>query len=87
VGAILVDFEKGKQIKGLDSSFSPDTIVFYAGITGVEEDLRTNGGRVAAITSYGSDINQAVEKSLDAIKSIGYEGMDFRKDIGYEFRG
>ncbi len=80
------DFEKGKQIKGLDSSFSADTIVFYAGIKGAEGDLLTNGGRVAAVTSDGKDINEAVEKSLDAIKSIGFEGMDFRKDIGYEFR-
>jgi len=80
------DFEKGKQINGLDTPVSADTIVFYAGITGTEGDLRTNGGRVAAITSYGKDINEAVEKSLDAIKSIGYERMDFRKDIGFEFR-
>jgi len=80
------DFEKGKQITGLDTPFSSDTIVFYAGITGPEGDLRTNGGRVAAITSYGKDIDEAVEKSLDAIKSIGYDRMNFRKDIGFEFR-
>lgn len=80
------DFEKGKQIKGLDTPFSSDTIVFYAGITGLVGDLRTNGGRVAAITSYGKDINEAVGKSLDAIRSIGYERMNFRKDIGFEFR-
>ena len=80
------DFEKGKPIKGLDSPFSSDTIVFYAGISGIAGDLRTNGGRVAAITSYGKDINDAVEKSLGAIKSIDYERMDFRKDIGFEFR-
>jgi phosphoribosylamine--glycine ligase len=80
------DFEKGKQIKGLDTPLSSDTIVFYAGITGLVGDLRTNGGRVAAITSYGKDINEAVEKSLDAIKSIDYERMNFRKDIGFEFR-
>jgi phosphoribosylamine--glycine ligase len=60
--------------------------LFYAGITGIEGDLRTSGGRVAAITSYGKDINDAVQKSLDAIKSIGYEDMNFRKDIGFEFR-
>lgn len=80
------DFEKGKQIKGLDTPLSSDTIVFFAGITGLVGDLRTNGGRVAAITSYGKDINEAVEKSLDAIKSIDYERMNFRKDIGFEFR-
>jgi phosphoribosylamine--glycine ligase len=80
------DFEKGKQIQGLDAPVTPDTIVFYAGITGVEGDLRTSGGRVAAVTSYGSNINEAVEKSLVAIKSIGYERMSFRKDIGFEFR-
>ncbi len=80
------DFEKDKQIKGLDTPFSSDTIVFYAGITGAEGDLRTNGGRVAAITSYGKDINDGVQKSLGAIKSIGYEQMNFRKDIGFEFR-
>jgi len=80
------EFEKGKKIQGLDTSFSPDTIVFHAGIKGSGGDLLTNGGRVAAITSYGRDINEAVEKSLVAIRSIYYENIGFRKDIGFEFR-
>lgn len=80
------DFEKGKPIKGLDAPVSSDTMVFFAGIKEAEGDLLTNGGRVAAVTSYGSDINGAVEKSLDAINAISYERMAFRKDIGYEFR-
>jgi phosphoribosylamine--glycine ligase len=80
------DFEKGKPIKGLDTVFPSSTMVFYAGISGTGGDLRTSGGRVAAITSYGANINEAVEKSLDAIKSIDYDRMNFRKDIGFEFR-
>lgn len=80
------DFEKGKPIIGLDSSFPADTLAFHAGIREQHGQLLTNGGRVAAITSYGSHIGDAVSRSLQAIEKIQFEKMNFRSDIGYEFR-
>ena len=80
------DFEKGKPIIGLDSTFSKDTIAFHAGIREESGKWLTNGGRVAAITSFGTHIGEAVSRSLQAIEMVQFEKMNFRSDIGYEFR-
>jgi phosphoribosylamine--glycine ligase len=47
--------------------------------------LLTTGGRVAAVTSYGDSIKEAVDKSINIIQHISFENMAFRHDIGYEF--
>jgi phosphoribosylamine--glycine ligase len=79
------DYEKGKIIKGIDSELSPETLIFYAGIGSKDGHLVSSGGRVAAVTSYGENIKAAVGRSLDVIKSISFDQMAFREDIGYEF--
>jgi phosphoribosylamine--glycine ligase len=80
------DFEKGKKINGLTGIFKEGTHVFYAGISAKNDTLETSGGRVAAVTSYGKNITDAVASSIVAIEKIEFEGMAFRKDIGYEFK-
>jgi phosphoribosylamine--glycine ligase len=80
------DFQKGKTIKGLNEQFSTNTLVFYAGISAKGDELLTSGGRVAAITSYGNTITDAVASSIAAIDKIEFDGMAFRRDIGYEFK-
>jgi phosphoribosylamine--glycine ligase len=79
------DFEKGKLIQGLDKATAGDTLAFHAGIREENGNWLSNGGRVAAITSYGSNIQEAVSLSNNAIEKIHFENMSFRKDIGYEF--
>lgn len=79
------DFEKGKVITGLDHAFSDHTMVFHAGIKAASDQLLTNGGRVAAVTSYGDSIKNAVAASVKAIERIEYDKKYFRTDIGYEF--
>lgn len=79
------DFEKSKEIKGLSSVFPPHVHVFYAGITAQDGLLLTNGGRVAAVTAYGDQLQDAVKGSIEAIRNINFEKMNFRSDIGYEF--
>ena len=81
------DFEKGKLISGLDEASGAQTMAFHAGTMEKDGNYYTNGGRVAAITSYGTTIQEAVSSSLAKIKSIHFEKMDFREDIGYEFPG
>ncbi len=81
------DFEKGKLISGLDEASGAQTMAFHAGTMEKDGNYYTNGGRVAAITSYGTTIQKAVSSSLAKIKSIHFEKMDFREDIGYEFPG
>jgi phosphoribosylamine--glycine ligase len=80
-------FQKGKVIKGLNEATDAESIAFHAGTTLNEQgELVTAGGRVAAITSFGISIQEAVEKSLAKIMSIQFENMVFRTDIGYEFK-
>ncbi|MEY3541611.1 MAG: phosphoribosylamine--glycine ligase [Bacteroidota bacterium] len=80
------DFEKGKKINGLTGAFKESIHVFYAGISAKNDTLETSGGRVAAVTSYGKNITDAVASSIVAIEKIEFEGMAFRRDIGYEFK-
>ena len=72
---------KGKEIKGC---LTPaDSVVFHAG-TKKEADGRlvTSGGRVLAVTSYGTDLEDALAKSYKALEDIRFDGMSFRRDIG-----
>jgi len=48
--------------------------------------LVTNGGRVFAATAAGNSIAEAVAAAKAIIEKIHFEGMYFRKDIGYEFQ-
>jgi phosphoribosylamine--glycine ligase len=47
----------------------------------------TNGGRVLTVTAQGNTISEAVETAKNALGLIQFQGMNFRKDIGYEFEG
>ena len=74
------DYEKGKVISGLDQV--KDSIPFHAGTTERDEKIVTNGGRVIAVTSYGTTMNEALKKSFANAEKIKYEGKYYRKDIG-----
>jgi phosphoribosylamine--glycine ligase len=63
----------------------PDSLVFQAGTGFQENTIVTKGGRVLTVTSQGKDLQQAVQKAQKALSTIQFEGMYFRKDIGYEF--
>lgn len=80
------DYEKNKVIHGLEhAATSKDVIVFHAGTQQNENNVLTNGGRVLAVTAYGNNIADAVNKSKNKLKEISFEGMYFRRDIGFEF--
>ncbi len=61
-----------------------DSIVFHAGAKYDGTRLLTNGGRVLAVSSYGSNIKDAVKRSYESISQIAYDDMYFRKDIGFD---
>lgn len=81
-GGYPEEYEKGKAIKGLDAV--RDSLVFHGGTTERGGKVVTNGGRVIAVTSYGKDIESAVERSLFNAELIQYEKRYFRKDIGQD---
>lgn len=81
------EYKKGVQIDGLeDVQMKEGGIIFHAGTKKDGRNIITNGGRVLAVTAFGSNINQAVEKSLSALQKISFDGMYYRKDIGFEFK-
>ena len=79
------DYEKGKLISFSHETLDKSTMVFHAGTKQTEEGVVTNGGRVLTVTSSGTSIKEAVEKSKTVLEQISFEGMNYRKDIGYEF--
>jgi phosphoribosylamine--glycine ligase len=79
------DYEKGKEINGLDDKVLDTTIVFHSGTKQEGEKIVTNGGRVLAVTSFGNNITEAVEQSNYMLEQLFFDGMYFRSDIGYEF--
>jgi phosphoribosylamine--glycine ligase len=80
------NYKKGLKISGLESvPQENEVLVFHAGTKINEDEVLTNGGRVLAVSSFGNNITEAVSKSVAALDQISFEGMYFRRDIGYEF--
>ncbi len=75
-------YDKNKEIFGLD--LVQDSMVFHAGAKYENGKLKTNGGRVIAITSKANTIKEALEMSYKSIKNISFEKMNYRKDIGFD---
>ena len=75
-------YEKNKEINGLDNI--NESIVFHAGTSLKEDKVLTNGGRVMAVTSFGENIQEALDKSYSSIEKIHFDKMNFRKDIGFD---
>jgi len=76
------DYGKGKVISGLDSISSG--LVFHAGTAQKDADVVTNGGRVIALTSYGSTKEAALKQSFENAGKIKFDGKYFRSDIGFD---
>ncbi len=78
------DYEKGKEIIGLEEAAKlTDVVVFHAGTKKAQDKILTNGGRVLAITGLGNTIKEAIETAYQAVGKIHFEGMHYRRDIGY----
>lgn len=77
-------YEKGKRIMGLESV--QQSLIFQAGTHWVENELITNGGRVMTVTSYGKTLEEALNVSYSEVQKIGFEGMTYRKDIGFDLK-
>ena len=75
-------YEKNKEINGIENI--NESIVFHAGTSLKEDKVLTNGGRVMAITSFGENIQEALDKSYSSIEKIHFDKMNFRKDIGFD---
>ncbi len=73
---------KGDAIAGLPAP-APDCRVFHAGTRRVDGALVTDGGRVLCVTALGDTVRYARQRAYEAIESIRFNGMQFRRDIGH----
>jgi phosphoribosylamine---glycine ligase len=91
-------FEKGKEILGLDRGPKPGPnrqtgesredetlVVFHSGTKKEDGRTVTDGGRVLNVVGIGETLQMAVDRAYGHIPSIVFQGMFYRKDIG--FRG
>ena len=79
-------YQVGKTINGLNNAENLNSIIFHSGTDLKDEKVITNGGRVLAITAFGNTIKEAAEGSLNTLEQLHFDGMNFRRDIGYEFK-
>lgn len=75
-------YEKGKEIQGLPTE--NESILFHAGTQLKDGKVMTSGGRVMAVTSFGEDFGDALKTSYATIANITFEGMNYRKDLGFD---
>lgn len=81
-------YERGHVIRGLDAlQAMPEVVVFHAGTARRGNDFVTNGGRVLGVTARGPDVAEAVRRAYAAVNRIHFEGMHYRRDIGYRALG
>lgn len=81
-GGYPEDYEKGKVMTGFEQV--ENGLAFHAGTKKVGKNIVTNGGRVLALTSFGTDIKDALSKSFDNAEKINYDKKYYRKDIGFD---
>lgn len=78
------NYETGKKISGLkEAAGMKDVVVFHAGTKrDASGDILTSGGRVLAVSGLGVTVKEAITRSYQAVKTISFEGMHCRTDIG-----
>ena len=79
-GGYPQSYQKGYPISGIDRV--EGCIVFHAGTKLVDGQVVTSGGRVIAVSSYGTDKAEALAKSFAEAQKIEFTDKYFRRDIG-----
>ena len=79
-GGYPQSYKKGFAISGIDKV--EGSIVFHSGTAVKDSTIVTSGGRVIAVSSYGRDKEEALQKSFAEAQKIQFEGKYFRSDIG-----
>lgn len=79
-------YEKGFVISGLENIIDQDIQVVHAGTKIQDGKILTNGGRVLNVVSIlrGNNLSQCKTKAYQAISKVNFEGIYYRKDIGFK---
>jgi phosphoribosylamine--glycine ligase len=81
-GGYPASYHKGDIIEDLPAD-TPDSKVFHAGTTEKDGQIVTNGGRVLCAVALGDTIAEAQKQAYQLVEQIHWNGMYFRRDIGY----
>jgi phosphoribosylamine--glycine ligase len=73
---------KGDAINGLPKD-SDDAMVFHAGTVEKDGVVLSAGGRVLCVTALADSVKQAQQRAYDVARGIHFDGMQYRRDIGY----
>jgi len=77
-------YKSGFPIGGLDAAARiPDVQVFHAGTALRDGHAVTAGGRVLGVTAVAGSLQEALDRAYQAVGEIQFEGMYYRRDIGY----
>lgn len=79
-GGYPQEYKKGYPITGIDRV--DGSIVFHSGTAMKDGQVVTAGGRVIAVSSYGKDKAEALQKSFEEAQKIQFTDKYFRRDIG-----
>ena len=79
-GGYPQEYKKGYAIKGIENV--EGSIVFHSGTAMKDGEVVTAGGRVIAVSSYGKDKAEALQKSFEEAQKIQFTDKYFRRDIG-----
>ena len=75
-------YKKGYEITGIEDI--DGSIVFHSGTALKDGKVVTNGGRVIAVSSYGKDKAEALQKSFEEAQKLQFTDKYFRRDIGQD---
>jgi phosphoribosylamine---glycine ligase len=70
-------------IHGLDTATPEDVVVFHSGTALKDGQIVTAGGRVLAVSAAAADLQTALDRIYARLKTISFEGMQYRRDIGH----
>ncbi|WDD94773.1 phosphoribosylamine--glycine ligase [Burkholderia sp. FERM BP-3421] len=73
---------KGDRINGI-SEEAPHAVTFHAGTAYDGDKLVTSGGRVLCVVGLADSVRGAQQAAYEVINQINFEGMQYRRDIGY----
>ncbi len=74
--------KKGDVITGIPAE-TADSMTFHAGSVLENGELKTSGGRVLCVVGLGDSVKVAQKHAYDAVDQIRFDGMQFRRDIGW----
>jgi phosphoribosylamine--glycine ligase len=76
------EYLKHKTLTGVENVRGSQ--VFHAGTYLDGEEVKTSGGRVLAVTSLQDDMFTALQQATADAARVYFDGMYFRKDIGFD---